>query len=120
MQKAIEVIHNLMQAIPDQNYIKDEEKVFHAIIHLIFTMIGADVRSEVHTPIGRMDTIVITADRIFLFEFKMEGTAKEAIQCIKDRNYADSLRHRNKPITAVGVVFSVKTKGVAEWDKEDL
>ena len=120
LPRAIGVIHNLIQAVPDQNYVKDEEKFFHAIIHLIFTLIGTDVRSEVHTPIGRMDTIVITADRIFLFEFKIEGTAKDAIQCIKDRNYADSLRHRNKPIVGVGVVFSAKTKGVAEWDKEAL
>ena len=116
----IRIINNLIQAIPDQNYIKDEEKFFHAIIHLIFTMIGADVRAEMHTPIGRMDTVIITEERIFIFEFKMNETAKAAIQCIKDRYYADSLRHRNLPITAVGVVFSTKTKGVAEWDKEEL
>ncbi|NJN34644.1 MAG: AAA family ATPase [Saprospiraceae bacterium] len=120
LEKAIEIINDLIQAIPDQNYVKNEEKFFHAIIHLIFTMIGTDVRSEVHTPTGRMDTIVIANDRIFLFEFKMEGTAADAIQCIKDRNYAASLRHRNKPITAAGVVFSVKTKGVAEWNVEEL
>ena len=120
LEKAIGIINDLIQAIPDQNYIKNEEKFFHAVIHLIFTMIGTDVRSEVHTPIGRMDTIVITPDRIFLFEFKMEETALAAIQSIKDRNYAASLRLHQKPITAVGVSFSAKTKGVAEWDKEDL
>ena len=116
----IQIIDSLIQAVPDQNYIKDEEKFFHAIIHLIFTMVGTDVRSEVHTPIGRMDTVVITSDRIFLFEFKMNETAEKAIQTIKDRNYAESLRHRNKPITAVGVSFSVKTKGVEDWKVENL
>ena len=83
-------------------------------------MIGTDVRSEVHTPVGRIDTIIITAHRIFLFEFKMNETALDAIQCIKDRNYAASLRLRNLPITAVGVVFSTITKGVADWDKAEL
>ena len=117
---AVNIIHNLIQTVPDQNYIKDKEKFFHAIIHLIFTMIGTDVRSEVHVPVGRMDTIIITAHRIFLFEFKMNETPKDAIECIKDRNYAASLRHLNKPITGVGVVFSPQTKGVAGWDKEDL
>ena len=116
----IKIINELVQAVPDQNYIKDEEKFFHAIIHLIFTMVGSDPRSEMHTPVGRMDTVVITTDRIFLFEFKLNETAEAAIQCIKDRNYAESLRHRNKPITGVGVVFSTKTKGVAEWDKAEL
>ena len=120
VEKVIQIINDLIQAIPDQNYVKDEEKFFHAIIHLIFTMVGTDVRSEVHTPIGRMDTIVITNERIFLFEFKMNETAEMAIQTIKDRHYAESLRHRNKPITAIGVSFSVKTKGVAEWKQEEL
>ena len=50
----------------------------------------------------------------------MNETPKEAIQCIKDRQYADSLRHLNKPIIGVGVVFSIETKGVADWDKEEL
>ncbi len=73
-----------------------------------------------HTAIGRMDTVIITTDRIFLFEFKIGGTADDAIQCIKDRNYADSLRLRNLPITGVGVVFSAATKGVTAWDKAEL
>ena len=118
--RMIQIIDSLIQAVPDQNYIKDEEKFFHAIIHLIFTMVGTDVRSEVHTPIGRIDTIVLTADRIFLFEFKLNESAGAAIQAIKDRNYAESLRHRDLPITAVGVSFSVKTKGVSEWKTEEL
>jgi hypothetical protein len=73
-----------------------------------------------HTSIGRIDTVIITPYRIFLFEFKMDETPKQAIQCIKDRQYADSLRHLNKPITGVGVVFSIEKKGVADWDKEEL
>jgi hypothetical protein len=120
LAEVIKIINELVQSVPDQNYIKDEEKFFHAIIHLIFTMVGSDPRSEMHTPVGRMDTVVITAQRIFLFEFKIGGTKEAAIQCIKDRNYAESLRHRNLPITGVGVVFSPKTKGVEAWDKEEL
>jgi hypothetical protein len=120
LAEVINIINNLVQAVPDQNYIKDEEKFFHAIIHLIFTMIGSDPRSEMHTSTGRMDTVIITNERIYLFEFKIDETAQEAIQCIKDRNYAANLRHRNKPITAVGVSFSPKTKGVSDWAAEEL
>jgi hypothetical protein len=120
LAEVIKIINELIQSVPDQNYIKAEEKFFHAIIHLIFTMVGSDPRSEMHTATGRMDTVIMTNERIFLFEFKRDGTAKAAIQCIKDRQYADSLRHRNKPITGVGVVFSTKKKGVADWDREEL
>jgi Predicted AAA-ATPase/PD-(D/E)XK nuclease superfamily len=118
--EVIRIIHNLIQSIPDQNYIKAEEKFFHAIIHLIFTIVSTDVRSEVHTPIGRIDTVVITKTRIFLFEFKINEPAAAAIQCVKDRHYAENLRHRNLPITAIGVSFSEKTKGVEDWMTEEL
>lgn len=120
LAKVIEIINGLIQSVPDQNYIKDEEKFFHAIIHLIFTIVGSDPRTEMHTATGRMDTVIITKDRIFLFEFKIGGTADDAIQCIKDRHYADSLRHRNKPIIGIGVVFSATTKGVTAWNEEVL
>jgi Predicted AAA-ATPase/PD-(D/E)XK nuclease superfamily len=120
LSEVIKIIHNLIKAVPDQNYIKDQEKFFHAIIHLIFTITGSDPRSEMHTAIGRMDTVIIRPNRIFLFEFKMNETPKDAIQCIKDREYADNLRHLNKPITGVGVVFSVEKKGVADWGEEEL
>jgi hypothetical protein len=50
----------------------------------------------------------------------MNETPAEAIQCIRDREYADNLRHLNKPITGIGVVFSIEKKGVTDWDKEEL
>ncbi len=120
LAEMIKIINDLIKSVPDQNYVNNEEKFFHAIVHLIFTMIGSDPRSEMHTHIGRIDTVLITSERIFLFEFKLNETAKNAIQCIKDRDYAAHLRHFNKPITGIGVVFSSKTKGVADWDKEEL
>jgi hypothetical protein len=120
LAEAIQIIHYLIKSVPDQNYIKDQEKFFHAIIHLIFTMIGSDPRSEMHTGIGRMDTVIIMPHRIFLFEFKMNETPEAAIKCIIDREYADNLRYLNKPITGIGVVFSIEKKGVADWDKQEL
>ena len=39
---------------------------------------------------------------------------------MKDRHYVESLRHLNKPITGVGVTFSAKTKGVADWKEAEL
>jgi hypothetical protein len=120
LAEVINILNNLVKSVPDQKYVKNEEKFFHAIIHLIFTMIGSDPRSELHAHIGRMDMVLMTTERIFLFEFKLNETAKAAIQSIKDRDYAAHLRYLNKPITGIGVVFSKKTKGVTDWDKEEL
>lgn len=120
LQKVIDVINNLIKSVPDQNYINNQEKFFHAIIHLIFTMVGSDPRSELHTNIGRIDMVIIRDHRIFLFEFKMNDTPQAAIQCIRDRKYPESLRVFNKPITGIGVVFSIEKKGIDMWAAEEL
>jgi hypothetical protein len=116
IKKVMEVLNKLIQAIPDQNYIQNEEKFFHAVIHLIFTMIGTDVRYEFHTPIRRADTVVITQERIFIFEFKVNESAKAALQQIIDKRYAEALRHRNLPIIGIGVSFQSSFKGISDHE----
>ncbi|MEO0044679.1 MAG: hypothetical protein RL329_4128 [Bacteroidota bacterium] len=116
----ITVLNHLIRAIPDQNYIQNEEKFFHAVIHLIFTMVGTNVQSELHTSIGRIDTVIVTEERIFLFEFKVNESAEDALQCIKDRLYAESLRYLQKPIVGIGVSFLTTIKGIADFKIENL
>jgi PD-(D/E)XK nuclease superfamily len=115
VEGAMTIIHNLIQAVPDHNYINDQEKFLHAIVHLIFTIIGTDVRSEVHSTIGQMDTVVFTKERIFIFEFKLNKSIQAALKQINDNNYAGSLRIYNLPITAIGVSLSTQVKGVKGW-----
>jgi hypothetical protein len=112
--RVIQKLNHLIQSIPDQNYIKNEEKFFQAIIHLIFTMVGTDVRYELHTPMGRADTVVITKEHIFIFEFKINESADDALQQIEDKRYADALRHRNLPIIGIGVSFQTAQKGISD------
>jgi hypothetical protein len=112
--RVIEKLNHLIQSVPDQNYIKHEEKFFHSIIHLIFTMVGTDVHSELHSPMGRMDTVVITKTHIFIFEFKVGQSAEAALQYIKDKRYADRLRYRELPIVGIGVSFLTSIKGIAD------
>jgi Predicted AAA-ATPase/PD-(D/E)XK nuclease superfamily len=118
--RVIEKLNHLIQSIPDQNYVKHEEKFFHSIIHLIFTMVGTDVHSELHSPIGRMDTVVITKTHIFLFEFKVNQTADVALQYIKDKRYADRLRYRELPIIGIGVSFLTTFKGIEDYKIDSL
>jgi hypothetical protein len=116
VKKVIDILNKLIQAIPDQNYIHNEEKFFHAVFHLIFTMIGTDVRYEFHTPIGRADTVVITQERIFIFEFKVNESADAALQQIIDKRYAEALRYRNLPIVGIGVSFQTNFKGISNHE----
>jgi hypothetical protein len=118
--RVIEKLNHLLQSVPDYNYVRHEEKFFHSIIHLIFTMVGTDVNSELHGPMGRMDTVVITKTHVFLFEFKVEQSADAALQYLKDKRYAEALRHRQLPIVGVGVSFLKTIKGIADHKVELL
>ena len=81
-------------------------------------MIGTDVHTELHSPMGRTDTVVITKTHIFLFEFKVGQTADVALQYIKDKRYADRLRYRELPIVGIGVSFLTTIKGIADYKVE--
>jgi hypothetical protein len=118
--RVIEKLNHLIQSIPDQNYVKHEEKFFHSIIHLIFTMVGTDVHAELHSPMGRMDTVVITKTHVFIFEFKVGQSADIALQYIKDKRYADRLRYRELPIIGIGVSFLTTIKGIADYKVDIL
>jgi hypothetical protein len=118
-KKDIAEVINIMNAtfasLPYDLWQSDKEHFFHAIIHLTFSLLGTYIRSEAHTAQGRCDALVETADHIYVFEFKRDKTAAEALQQIKDKGYLLPYADSNKERIAVGVNFSSETKQVVEW-----
>jgi hypothetical protein len=84
-------------------------------VHLIFNYLGMYADSEVHSAQGRADAIVQTATHVYIFEFKFNKTAQEAIEQIHQRNYAAKYQASGKVITAVGVNFNGKEKQIDDW-----
>jgi hypothetical protein len=70
---------------------------------------------EVRTNIGRIDAVVKTPDRIFIFEFKLGGTAKEALQQIKDKQYAAPYRDDGREILCIGIAFGTEERNLTDW-----
>ena len=48
---------------------------------------GQFTQAEVKSAKGRADAIVKTPKYIYVFEFKLNGTAEEALQQIEDKGY---------------------------------
>lgn len=65
------------------------EKYDQTVFFLIFKLVGIRVDAEVHTNRGRIDAIVELGNQIFLFEFKLDGSAEDALQQIKKTEYAE-------------------------------
>lgn len=96
----------------------NQEKYYQTIFYLIFTLIGLRITAEVHTNQGRIDAVIELADHIFLFEFKLDGSAEEALQQIKNHNYAQKYRRQGKPMTLVGANFDSTKRQVNDWKSE--
>lgn len=64
---------------------------------------------------GRADLIVEAKNYVYIFEFKLDGTADEALQQIEDKGYAEPYTADPRPIYKIGVNFSSATRTIAEW-----
>lgn len=59
--------------------------------------------------------MIEVADQIFLFEFKLDKSAAEALAQIQANSYYEKYRHKAKGLTLVGVNFDSKQRKVSEW-----
>ena len=64
---------------------------------------------------GRSDIIVESDNDIYIFEFKLDGSAQEALKQIEDKQYALPYLSDPRPVHKIGVNISSETRTVAEW-----
>jgi hypothetical protein len=93
----------------------EKECHFQAIVHTIFRMLGFNCLSEVQTANGRIDTLVITRKFVYCFEFKLNGSAEEALAQIDTRGYMTPWTGSGKKVFKVGVNFDFETRNIDKW-----
>jgi hypothetical protein len=92
-----------------------QEKYYQTIVYLIFRMLGLRCRTELRIAAGRIDTVVETRDYVYCFEFKLEGTAAEALRQIDTKEYLLPWRGSGKQLFKVGVSFDYGKRNIGEW-----
>ena len=98
---------------------KARELYFHYTFYLLMRLISCyTVYTEKQLSEGRADCIVETPKHVYIFEFKLDGTAAEALQQIKERGYARAYEADIRPTYLIGASFSSKTGTIEEWDHE--
>ena len=88
---------------------------FHNAMALIFKMVGFYTDTERNTSDGRMDMVMQTADYIYLFEFKLDKSADEAVAQIEEKQYALPFAHDPRKLYKIGVNFSSETRRIENW-----
>lgn len=66
-----------------------------------------------------MDCIVEVPDYVYIFEFKLDGTAAEALQQINEKGYAQPYAADTRKLYRIGASFSSEAGTVADWEVEE-
>ena len=118
MPKLQRVLNTYLSSI-DYVMRKDKEYHFQYTLYLLFSLISTyAVRVEQHNSQGRADLIVETREHVYIFEFKLGGTAREALQQIEGRGYAVPYGLEARPIHKIGVSFGKKSGRIDDWAEE--
>lgn len=108
-------INNIFASAPKQTNQKQYELNCQAFVWLIFKLMGEFIICEVQNGEGRSDAVIWEKEIIYIFEFKMDGTAKEAISQINSKDYPIAYKNDGRKIVKVGVNYSSKEKQLTEW-----
>ena len=97
----------------------DKEVHFQNTLYLIFVMLGYNVQVEQATSQGRMDVTIQTPEYVYILELKLDRSAEEALQQIKDNQYARPYQTDGRKVFLVGANFSSETRTVEKWLVEE-
>ena len=95
--------------------IRLQELHYSNVLYIVFKLLGFYTQVEYKTSNGRIDLVLQTPDYIYVMEFKLSGTAQEALQQINDKGYAQPFEKDPRKLYKIGVNFSNETRNIDEW-----
>ena len=98
---------------------RDLELHYQNVLFIVFKLIGFYTQAEYHTSNGRIDMIVKTDKYIYVMEFKLNGSAEEAINQINEKGYASPFVSDSRKLYKIGVNFSNEIRGIEKWIVEE-
>lgn len=105
-------------SVRESNGEKSHERQFQYTVYLIMRLIGScrnTVYHEKATSKGRADCVIETPRYVYVFEYKLDRPAAEAMAQIGDRGYADPYAHDGRPVYAIVCSFSSETGTISDW-----
>ena len=95
---------------------KDFETHFQYTFYIIFRLLSCyTTLLEKQNSKGRADIIIESDNDIYIFEFKLDGSAEEALQQIEDKQYALPYLQDKRKLHKIGVNISSSTRTVDGW-----
>ena len=94
---------------------KDIELHYQNVLFIVFRLAGLYTKVEYHTSRGRIDLVLQTDSYVYIMEFKLDGTAEQALQQIEDKQYALPFAKDSRKVYSIGVNFSSETRNIDKW-----
>ena len=91
------------------------ERDFQTVFYLIFNLMGAHMRVEEDSAIGRADAVVYMPDAVFVFELKYDGSAEDAIRQIDEKGYLIPYSADGKRLFKIGVNYDSNQRTIGDW-----
>ena len=109
-----------------KNDLADYEGYYASVFYALFASQDMDVTVEDSSSRGRLDMAVVFNGHVYLFEFKVVGSAPEGVSApptaalaqLRERGYADKYRASGRPIHLIGVEFSRETRNLVSFEAE--
>ena len=96
----------------DENIV---EQNFQNVVYIVFMLLGQYTQTEVHSAKGRADCTVETDDYVYIFEFKRDSTADDALKQIEDMGYAKTYAADDRKLIKIGANFDSKERNLDGW-----
>ena len=93
----------------------DSENNYQNIVWVVFKMLGFYSHTEYKTSDGRIDLLIETPLYRYVMEFKLDGTAEEALQQIKDKEYLLPFTLDEKTTYMVGINFDKESRTIEKY-----
>ena len=103
------------EAIIGRNPERDTELHYRNVLFIVFKLVGLYTQVEYHTSNGRIDLVLQTDRYVYIMEFKLNGTAEEALRQIEEKGYALPFAADKRQVIKIGANFSSETRNVERW-----
>ena len=64
---------------------------------------------------GRIDLVLQTDSYVYVMEFKLDGSAEQALQQIEEKQYALPFAKDSRKVYSIGINFSSETRNIDKW-----
>lgn len=117
LDEMLRLLQTYLRTIPqcdNTNY----EGHYQQLLYVIFSLLGRYVDVEVRTATGRVDMVLRTARKLYLFELKMGRSAEAAMQQINLKDYPSRFALSGLPVVKVGINFDAMKHTITDWKIE--